>query len=56
MNDWADDDLRWVMEGDLAPTDSEISCAANKWCGDKERETFMSDVYYFRENWRALDG
>lgn len=56
MIDWAEDDLRWVMDGDLAPMDDEINAAAQKWCGDKDRETFMSDVYYFRENWHALNG
>jgi hypothetical protein len=52
----ADDDLSWIMSGDLAPTRDEIYVAGNKWCGDKERETFASDHYYFRENWSALNG
>lgn len=56
MIDWADDDLRWIMEGDLAPTANEIQAAAMAWCGDKDRETFASDAYYFRENWHALNG
>lgn len=52
----SENDPRWIMGGTLAPTDSEIRDAANKWCGDKERETFLSDVTYFRNNWRALNG
>jgi hypothetical protein len=33
-----------------------IDKAAIRWCGEKERETFMSDVLYFKNNWTALPG
>jgi hypothetical protein len=30
--------------------------AAVEWCGEKERETFSSDIAYFMLNWRSLPG
>lgn len=33
-----------------------VDRAALKWCGEKDRETFSSDVAYFKHNWRALPG
>jgi multidrug resistance efflux pump len=33
-----------------------VSLAALKWCGRKERETFMEDIEYFKCNWRSLEG
>ena len=33
-----------------------VGAAAIKWCGEKDRETFQSDIEYFRTNWRALPG
>lgn len=44
--------MRWVTE----PTSDQISRAALKWCGDKERETFMDDIRYFEAMWRSLPG
>lgn len=40
----------------MNPTDADISNAANKWCGEKDRETFYEDVIYFKHNWSALAG
>ena len=36
--------------------DKAVSTAALTWCGEKDRETFQSDVDYFKHNWRALPG
>ena len=36
--------------------DAAVSAAACTWCGEKDRETFQSDVDYFKCNWRALGG
>lgn len=36
--------------------DKAIKAAALTWCGEKDRETFLSDIEYFRENWEALPG
>ena len=33
--------------------DKAVSTAALTWCGEKDRETFQSDVDYFKHNWRA---
>lgn len=33
-----------------------INRAAVRWCGDKERETSMDDIIYFKRNWSALPG
>ncbi|QWY83274.1 hypothetical protein [Rhizobium phage RHph_X2_25] len=33
-----------------------VNRAAIKWCSEKDRETFMDDILYFRENWSALAG
>lgn len=38
------------------PTPDQIHRAAIAWCGAKERETFLSDVEYFKANWLALPG
>jgi hypothetical protein len=38
------------------PTPEQIGRAAVKWCREKERETGMDDILYFRHNWRALPG
>jgi hypothetical protein len=38
------------------PTPQQVTRAAIKWCGEKDRETSLDDVIYFRENWRALPG
>ncbi len=40
----------------LTPTAEEIRMAGLRWCGDKERETFLEDEVYFRENWAAFPG
>lgn len=36
--------------------DAAVHAAALTWCGEKERETFLSDVQWFENNWRALPG
>lgn len=33
-----------------------INRAAARWCNDKDRETFMEDIIYFRNNWSSLPG
>ncbi|ABF71341.1 p093 [Rhizobium phage 16-3] len=33
-----------------------VNRAAIRWCGEKDRETFMGDIIYFRANWSALPG
>lgn len=33
-----------------------IERAAYRWCGKKERETFLDDILYFRNNWKTLPG
>lgn len=33
-----------------------INRAAIRWCGEKERETFMADILYFKNNWSSLPG
>ena len=38
------------------PTKQQISRAAIRWCGNKERETDMDDIRYFEHNWRSLPG
>lgn len=38
------------------PTAAQINAAAIKWCGEKERETFMSDILYFKNMWHSLPG
>lgn len=38
------------------PTRAQIDRAAILWCGDKERETDIDDIRYFRSNWRSLPG
>ena len=37
-------------------TEADIETAAIRWCGDKDRETFLGDIDYFKHNWRALPG
>jgi hypothetical protein len=37
-------------------TRDQIYEAAIKWCGEKERETFNSDIEYFQHNWSSLPG
>lgn len=37
-------------------TERDVSDAAIKWCGEKDRETSMDDIIYFKSNWRALPG
>lgn len=38
------------------PTKDEITRAAHKWAGSKERETFYEDILYFSYNWSHLPG
>jgi len=33
-----------------------INRAATRWCGEKDRETFMADIIYFKSNWSSLPG
>jgi hypothetical protein len=36
--------------------DEAVYAAALTWCGEKERETFIEDIEYFKHNWRSLPG
>lgn len=36
--------------------DKAVYAAALIWCGEKERETFIEDIEYFKHNWRSLPG
>jgi len=47
---------REVMALRVKPTRKQIDAAAIQWCGQKDRETDMYDILYFRENWWALPG
>jgi hypothetical protein len=38
------------------PTAAQVNAAAAKWCRDKERETDMDDIRYFKGQWRSLPG
>ena len=38
------------------PTSDDIEAAALAWCGEKDRETFNSDLEYFRANWWCMLG
>jgi len=40
----------------VVATYGEVSNAAIKWCGEKDRETFSSDIQYFHNNWPSLPG
>ena len=40
----------------VTATSEQVYEAAIKWCGEKERETFNSDIEYFQHNWRSLPG
>ena len=45
-----------VVEQAVMDLPKAVGAAAIKWCGEKDRETFQSDIEYFRTNWRALPG
>jgi hypothetical protein len=45
-----------VVEQAVMDLPKAVGAAAIKWCGEKDRETFPSDIEYFRTNWRALPG
>ena len=45
-----------VVEQAVMDLPKAVGAAATKWCGEKDRETFQSDIEYFRTNWRALPG
>lgn len=36
--------------------DAAVHAAAVTWCGEKGRETFLSDMQYFEWNWQSLPG
>lgn len=42
--------------GDDKCLEMAVDRAAVEWCGDKERETFSSDIAYFKHNWRSSPG
>ncbi|MEZ2132497.1 MULTISPECIES: hypothetical protein [unclassified Sinorhizobium] len=33
-----------------------VSRAAIWWCSEKDRETFLDDIIYFKNNWSSLPG
>lgn len=47
-----------ALRAALEPFDLQaaVYAAAQTWCGEKDRETFNSDIEYFRNNWSALKG
>ena len=45
-----------VLEQAVMDLPKAVGAAATKWCGEKDRETFQSDIEYFRTNWRDLPG
>jgi hypothetical protein len=47
-----------ALRAALEPFDLQaaVYAAAQTWCGEKDRETFNSDIDYFRNNWSALKG
>jgi hypothetical protein len=37
-------------------TKADIHAAAIQWCGEKDRETSLEDIRYFKANWKSLPG
>lgn len=37
-------------------TQADIDAAAIQWCGEKDRETSLDDICYFKANWESLPG